>query len=37
MAGWNNFFVAEVGASATLFSFCFAFVDAWVLLIEINR
>ena len=25
MADWNNLFVAEVGASATLFSFLFCF------------
>ena len=32
MNGWENFFIAEV-----ILSFLVAFMDAWVLLVEINR
>ena len=37
MPAWANFFLGELGASATLTAFLAAFADAWVLMIEINR
>jgi len=38
-AGRESFFVAEVGAAAagTIFSFAAAVLNAWVLLVEIQR